>query len=97
MTKHINALSAQYGGKIPFGSMKGDILTTPPPRKKPKKKSRKPRRKSLTRQRRKSKGRITATKAKEPIMSPKHLANKVIQRGRDGNLYEVNHGKWKKL
>ena len=95
LSKRLDDLSAQHGGKIPFGSMKGQgkgkgKKTT----KRAGNKSKKQRRTSMKSKRRKSKGR--ASKGK-PSMSPKDLGEKVIHRGEDGDLYEVNRGKWGKV
>ena len=91
----LDRLSRQNGGKIPFGAMKKKDKTK---KKRDSKKSKKPKRKSLTRQRRKSKER-TASRSKKggPIMSPKHMDDNVIHKGRDGNLYKVIHGKWAQI
>jgi hypothetical protein len=108
LSKRLDALSAQHGGKIPFGSMKGQGKGKGKDKGQGKGKgkttrrrgnnSKKHTRKSLTRQRRKSKGRASKSKHKgEPPMSPKHLGEKVIQRGRDLDLYEVNEGGWVKV
>ena len=96
LSKRLDALSAQHGGKIPFGSMKGHVENNKT-KKRAENKSKKRKRKSLTRQRRKSKGRTASRKKGDPPMSPRHLGNNVIQRGRDGRLYKVNEGKWVKV
>ena len=100
LSKRLDALSAQHGGKIPFGSMKGKGKgkgkgkTT----RRRGNNSKKHTRKSLKSQRRKSKGRASKPQPKskpkgEPSMSPKHLGENVIHRGEDG-LYKVKKGKW---
>jgi len=97
LSKRLDALSAQHGGKIPFGSMKGSgkgkgKKTT----RRRGNKSEKQRHPSKKRKRRNSKGRASKHKG-EPSMSPKHLGKNVIQRGEDGYLYKVNGVEWVKV
>ena len=105
LSKRLDALSAQHGGKIPFGSMKG--------KGKGKGKGKTTRRRgnnskiqrhtSKASQRKRSKKASTAKHKGEPSMSPKHLGETVIQRGEDRDLYEVKRkkgdkwGKWVKV
>jgi hypothetical protein len=96
LSKRLDALSAQHGGKIPFGSMKGPGKGKGKTTKRAGNKSKKHRRTSMKSKGRKSKGRASKHKGK-PSMSPKHLGEKVIQRGEDGDLYKVKRGKWVKV
>ena len=102
LSKRLDALSAQHGGKIPFGSMKGKGASKDKGKttRRRRNNSKIHRQESKTRRRKRSK---KASKAKsqpkakskgEPSMSPKHIGEHVIQRGIDGELYEVKRGKW---
>ena len=106
LSKRLDALSAQHGGKIPFGSMKGaskDKGKGKTTRRRGNK-SKKQRHTSKASRRKRSK---KASKPKsqpkhkgEPSMSPKHIGENVIHRGEDGDLYKVKRekgetwGKW---
>ena len=97
LSKRLDALSAQHGGKIPFGSMKDKGKGTSKGQGKTTRRrgnnSKTHTRKSLTSQRKRSKKASKAKHKGEPSMSPKHIDDNVIQRGRDGHLYEVKRGK----
>ena len=111
LSKRLEDLSSQHGGKIPFGSMKGASKGKGEGKGKTTRRRRNnskiQRHTSKASQRKRSK---KASKVKsqpkhkgEPSMSPKHIDNNVIQRGRDGRLYEVKRekgetwGKWVKV
>ena len=100
LSKRLDALSAQHGGKIPFGSMKGVSKGKGKTTRRRRNNSKIHRQESKTRRRKRSK---KASKAKaqpkakskgEPSMSPRHIGEHVIQRGIDGDLYKVERGKW---
>ena len=104
LSKRLEDLSSQHGGKIPFGSMKGASKgkgegkgkTTRRRRNNSKiqrhtsKKSRRKRSKKAS----KAKAQPKAKSKGEPSMSPKHIGENVIQRGEDRELYKVKRGKW---
>ncbi len=104
LSKRLDALSAQHGGKIPFGSMKGVSKGKGKTNRRRGNNSKIQRHTSKVSRRKRSKKASTKPKPKgEPSMSPKHIDDNVIQRGRDGRLYEVKRekgetwGKWVKV
>ena len=106
LSKRLDALSAQHGGKIPFGSMKGVSKGKGKTNRRRGNNSKIQRHTSKASRRKRSKKASTKPQPKskgEPSMSPKHIDDNVIQRGRDGRLYEVKRekgetwGKWVKV
>ena len=93
LSKRLDALSAQHGGKIPFGSMKGKGKGKGKTTRRRGNNSKIQRHTSKASQRKRSKKASKAKHKGEPSMSPKHIDDNVIQRGRDGHLYEVKRGK----
>ena len=102
LSKRLDALSAQHGGKIPFGSMKGKGASKDKGKttRRRRNNSKIQRHKSKTSQRKrtkkasKPKAQPTPKSKGEPSMSPKHIGENVIQRGEDRELYKVKRGKW---
>ena len=108
LSKRLEDLSSQHGGKIPFGSMKGVSKGKGKTNRRRGNNSKIQRHTSKASRRKRSKKASTKSQPKpkskgEPSMSPKHIDDNVIQRGRDGRLYEVKRekgetwGKWVKV
>mgnify|MGYP001178915684 CR=1 FL=1 len=111
LSKRLEDLSAQHGGKIPFGSMKdkgaskdkGKTTIRRRNNSKIQRQESKTRRRKRTKKAYKAKAQPKAKSKGEPSMSPRHIGEHVIHRGIDGDLYEVKRekgetsGKWVKV